>query len=493
MNSQTLKFIRSYTMRVYNDCSLLIFGRGMKDTDNNYYLLRIKDFLCDLFFCVFSAKTDENVELITIQDVFILMHLVTEIGKEWLQIKNYDNRCDIVKKIECILNYLKIKPNDMCTFVNQDLEYYNYLIDYLDFYLDKFIEDKNINQGNNNDIIINTKKKNAVYEEINTDIIPEKENNINENNISMLNQKIKSTQIELNHSKDENNRLNYKIENYIKDIEKLKEKIFSYKKEIQNKQYEIDKEQNEIKILNSKINDLTNTIDKVLSEKTSGIKDFSLKSYYENINNLRIENLNLKKENEKLNKKIKDLANISVNIKESKESKEQKENGNILNTNTRSVEESQNLVGYFLKGNKEIKIEDNNPLINQSNDKIDNFETFKNEVNYIQEINRLKGEISEFSEKVDSGDKLRLKDCKEELHNLLKQEKLAGATLIVMCNKQDINGALKVEEIKNLLELESITSRHWMIMPCCGLTGNGLKEGLNWIMDDISSRIFMLE
>ena len=93
---------------------------------------------------------------------------------------------------------------------------------------------------------------------------------------------------------------------------------------------------------------------------------------------------------------------------------------------------------------------------------------------------------------VDSGDKLRLKDCKEELHNLLKQEKLAGATLIVLCNKQDINGALKVEEIKNLLELESITSRHWMIMPCCGLTGDGLKEGLNWIMDDISSRIFML-
>ena len=93
---------------------------------------------------------------------------------------------------------------------------------------------------------------------------------------------------------------------------------------------------------------------------------------------------------------------------------------------------------------------------------------------------------------VDSGDKLRLNDCKEELHNLLKQEKLAGATLIVLCNKQDINGALKVEEIKNILELDKITSRHWMIMPCCGLTGEGLKEGLNWIMDDISSRIFML-
>ena len=45
MNSETLKFIRSYSMRVYNDCNLLTYSRGMKDTDNNYYLLRIKDFL----------------------------------------------------------------------------------------------------------------------------------------------------------------------------------------------------------------------------------------------------------------------------------------------------------------------------------------------------------------------------------------------------------------------------------------------------------------
>ena len=93
---------------------------------------------------------------------------------------------------------------------------------------------------------------------------------------------------------------------------------------------------------------------------------------------------------------------------------------------------------------------------------------------------------------VDSSDKLRLNDCKEELYNLLKQEKLAGATLLVFCNKQDINGALNVEEIKNILELDTITTRHWIIMPCCGLNGNGLENGLEWLMDDISSRIFML-
>ena len=93
---------------------------------------------------------------------------------------------------------------------------------------------------------------------------------------------------------------------------------------------------------------------------------------------------------------------------------------------------------------------------------------------------------------VDSSDKLRLNDSKEELHNLLKQEKLAGATLLVFCNKQDINGALTVEEIKNILQLDIITSRHWIIMPCSAINGNGLENGLKWLIDDISSRIFML-
>ena len=165
MNPQTIKFIRSYVMRVYNDCSLLSFGRGMKDTDNNYYLLRTKDFLLDLFFCVFSAKNIENIDQINIQDIFILIYLVIVVGKNCIDIKIYDNRNDFDKKIECILNYLKVKPNEMCTFVNQDLEYYNYLIDYFDFYLDKFVN-SNFNENNNN---IN---KNVNYEEINTDIEP---------------------------------------------------------------------------------------------------------------------------------------------------------------------------------------------------------------------------------------------------------------------------------------------------------------------------------
>ena len=42
---------------------------------------------------------------------------------------------------------------------------------------------------------------------------------------------------------------------------------------------------------------------------------------------------------------------------------------------------------------------------------------------------------------------MRLEDCSKELHELLKQEKLSGASLLVLCNKQDIGGALTVEQI----------------------------------------------
>ena len=226
MNPQTVKFIRSYVMRVYNDCSLLSFGRGMKNVDNNYYLLRIKDFLLDLFFCIFSAKNMENIEQINIQDVFILIHLITEVGKNWLEIKNYDNRNDLVKKIECILNYLKIKPSDMCTFVNQDLEYYNYLIDYFDFYLEKFVKD-NLNENNNVNVNVNNiqEKKEEINTDVDIDIPPlkqEEENNIFiQNDKKETNNETKSKKI----SNINNNIINNKENKILNNNSTLEEKV----------------------------------------------------------------------------------------------------------------------------------------------------------------------------------------------------------------------------------------------------------------------------
>lgn len=51
---------------------------------------------------------------------------------------------------------------------------------------------------------------------------------------------------------------------------------------------------------------------------------------------------------------------------------------------------------------------------------------------------------------VDSADKRRMEDCKSELLVLLKEERLASATLLVFANKQDLSGALSAQEIKEV-------------------------------------------
>lgn len=51
---------------------------------------------------------------------------------------------------------------------------------------------------------------------------------------------------------------------------------------------------------------------------------------------------------------------------------------------------------------------------------------------------------------VDSADRRRLEDTAAELASLLKEERLAGATLLVLANKQDMPGALPPGEIEQV-------------------------------------------
>ncbi|KAL7505364.1 hypothetical protein ACHAWX_000606 [Stephanocyclus meneghinianus] len=96
---------------------------------------------------------------------------------------------------------------------------------------------------------------------------------------------------------------------------------------------------------------------------------------------------------------------------------------------------------------------------------------------------------------VDSADRARLQICREELNNLLGQEKLAGASLLIFANKQDVRGALGAEEIAGVLGLEDadlFKNRHVSIRGCSAVSGEGLVKGVDWMVDDISNRIFML-
>ncbi|KAI3659374.1 hypothetical protein MP638_001296 [Amoeboaphelidium occidentale] len=94
---------------------------------------------------------------------------------------------------------------------------------------------------------------------------------------------------------------------------------------------------------------------------------------------------------------------------------------------------------------------------------------------------------------VDSADKVRLEDCRVELFSLLKEERLAGASLLVFANKQDLNGAYSLEEIREFLSLESIATHHWAIFACSAVTGDKLIDGFDWLINDVGQRVFSQE
>ncbi|RAL59477.1 hypothetical protein DID88_006592 [Monilinia fructigena] len=92
---------------------------------------------------------------------------------------------------------------------------------------------------------------------------------------------------------------------------------------------------------------------------------------------------------------------------------------------------------------------------------------------------------------VDATDRLRIEDCKEELHALLQEERLSGASFLVFANKTDVNGCMKETEIQEMLELDAIRTHKWHIINCSAMSGKNLKEGLAWVVEDSKERLFL--
>ena len=91
---------------------------------------------------------------------------------------------------------------------------------------------------------------------------------------------------------------------------------------------------------------------------------------------------------------------------------------------------------------------------------------------------------------VDASDLARLEDTRSELKALLQEERLMGATLLVLANKQDIESALGGKQLEEALGLEGLAKRRWRVVPCSARTGEGLREGFEWVVKDIGSRIY---
>ncbi|GAA6228278.1 ADP-ribosylation factor-like protein 14 [Lates japonicus] len=84
---------------------------------------------------------------------------------------------------------------------------------------------------------------------------------------------------------------------------------------------------------------------------------------------------------------------------------------------------------------------------------------------------------------VDSSDGKRLDEARRELENTLRSDQLWGRPLILLANKQDVNGALTATEIKDKFNLRKICSgRDWFVQPCSASTGFGVEEAFRRVV-----------
>jgi len=87
---------------------------------------------------------------------------------------------------------------------------------------------------------------------------------------------------------------------------------------------------------------------------------------------------------------------------------------------------------------------------------------------------------------VDSNDRERVNEAKDELNKMLGEDELRDAVLLVFANKQDLPNAMSCADLSEKLGLSAIRGRRWYIQSTCATHGEGLYEGLDWLSVELA-------
>lgn len=94
---------------------------------------------------------------------------------------------------------------------------------------------------------------------------------------------------------------------------------------------------------------------------------------------------------------------------------------------------------------------------------------------------------------VDAAEAERMEEAKVELHRITRSAENLGVPVLVLANKQDLDGAMSASEVEKVLalhELSSSTLHH--TQGCSALDGQGLQPGLEKLYEMILRRKKML-
>lgn len=84
---------------------------------------------------------------------------------------------------------------------------------------------------------------------------------------------------------------------------------------------------------------------------------------------------------------------------------------------------------------------------------------------------------------LDSSDRKRVQEAREELWNMLRDTELEQAACLILANKQDLPEAMSCKEVTEELQLHELRSHRgrYHVQPTSAAHGEGIYEGLDWL------------
>lgn len=70
----------------------------------------------------------------------------------------------------------------------------------------------------------------------------------------------------------------------------------------------------------------------------------------------------------------------------------------------------------------------------------------------------------------------------------MQEEELQGAILVVLANKQDMEGCMSVAEVHQALGLDALKNRTFQIFKTSAVKGEGLDSAMDWLSNAIQNK-----
>lgn len=90
---------------------------------------------------------------------------------------------------------------------------------------------------------------------------------------------------------------------------------------------------------------------------------------------------------------------------------------------------------------------------------------------------------------IDACDPSRFEESLEALNQVVTQIELQEAFFLILVNKMDKQDAMSTQEIREVMKLDEVLSnRQWNIQGASAINGEGLREGLDWICQQLDKK-----